>query len=59
MNRNTLRTKQLRGMRNMKGLISFLVRPTSAVVMLLVACAGPLLAETPSSRPGTSCGLGE
>ena len=50
MNRNVSRTKQLKAMRNMKGLISFLLRPGSAVLMLLMASAGPLLAQTPQQQ---------
>ena len=50
MNRNTSRTVQLKGMRNMKGTISFLVRPASAVFLLVMAYTGPLLAETPQQQ---------
>lgn len=50
MNRNVSRTKQLKGMRNMKGLISFLVRPGSAGLLLVMACTGPLLAQTPQQQ---------
>jgi HEAT repeat protein len=50
MNRETSRTKQLKGMRNMKGLISLLARPASAVLLLLMAYTGPLPAQTPQQQ---------
>jgi hypothetical protein len=50
VNRNVSRTKQLKGMGNMKGLILFLVRPGSSGLLLVMACTGPLLAQTPQQQ---------
>jgi HEAT repeat protein len=50
MNRNTPRTEQLNGMRNVKGLIAPLARPRSAVLLVLLAHAGSLLAQPPQQQ---------
>jgi HEAT repeat protein len=51
MNRDTSRTVPLKGVRNMKRLISLLTRPTAAAVLLvLMAYTGALLAQTPQQR---------
>jgi HEAT repeat protein len=47
MNRNTSRPKRLKGMRNMKGLISLLARLGSALLIVLMAQPGAMLAQTP------------
>ena len=50
MNRNAPGTKQLKGLRNMKGPISLLARPRSAVLLVLMAQTGALLAQTPQQE---------
>ena len=50
MNRNTPRKEPLKGMRNMKGLISLLAGPRSAVLLVLMAHTGALHAQTPQQQ---------
>ncbi len=50
MNRNTPRTKQLKGLRNMKGPISLRATPRSAVLFVLMAQTGALFAQTPQQQ---------